>query len=228
MEVATWNIPMKRKIILIILLVLVTFTINLAIALGLWLFGERPPTSAEQLDTSNYGIVDLRPQELAVWRDRRDSDWPLDPSTATMHNYFGITFRSLIWIQIEWSEPVDDPASKVIKHDSYSIDIVELGWPIRWIAGEQWQERHGLNTQQQFTSGLLQAFGYQWPNRMLWTGMFINLLFYCAVIVMSFYSWGYSRRAIRRRRGCCIKCGYDLRGHSESGCPECGYGRELA
>ncbi|MCH8822920.1 MAG: hypothetical protein IH984_05360 [Planctomycetes bacterium] len=216
---------MKRKIILIILLVFTAAAINIAVALGFWFFGERPP--APSID-NDYGIVDLRQQELAVWRGRRDSDWPLDPSTATMHNYFGITRRSLIWIEIEWSEPIDDPASKVIKYDSYSIDIVELGWPVRWIAGEQWKELHGLATQQQFNTGLFQAFGYQWPNRVLWAGMFINVLFYCALIALTFLSWIYIPRANRRRRGRCLKCAYDLRGDYSSGCPECGYGRELA
>jgi hypothetical protein len=38
------------------------------------------------------------------------------------------------------------------------------------------------------------------------------------------------RRAVRQRRGCCIKCGYDLRGqlpgHPGVGCPECGWRRK--
>jgi len=35
-----------------------------------------------------------------------------------------------------------------------------------------------------------------------------------------------TRRMIRRKRGHCIKCGYDLRGDFSAGCPECGWRRE--
>ena len=35
-----------------------------------------------------------------------------------------------------------------------------------------------------------------------------------------------ARRLIRRKRGLCIKCGYDLRGTEHEVCPECGWQRE--
>jgi len=34
--------------------------------------------------------------------------------------------------------------------------------------------------------------------------------------------WVRHRRNQRARRGCCRKCGYDLRGSASSTCPECG------
>jgi hypothetical protein len=37
---------------------------------------------------------------------------------------------------------------------------------------------------------------------------------------------GLLRRAFRRRRGRCPRCGYDLQHDLASGCPECGWGRE--
>ena len=87
------------------------------------------------------------------------------------------------------------------------------------------EEWHGLNTKQQFTSGLSQALGYQWPNRVIWPGMIVNELFYCTVIVLSYVGWIQGRRAIRRRRGRCQQCAYDLRGDLSTGCPECGWKR---
>lgn len=222
MEVATWNTPMKRNLILIVLLVLLSATINIAVALGFWWFGERAPTSNEILDTGEYGMVDLRPQEIAVWRDRRETDWPDEPEWASMYNYIGITYRHIFWRKGDGSNP------NVIKVDNYSIDIVELGWPMRCIAGEQWNELHMPTTPWQVTSGMFQAFGAQWPNRVLWLGMFINVLFYSALIALSFFCLRYSRRAVRKKRGHCLKCAYDLRGDYSTGCPECGYGRELA
>ncbi len=35
-----------------------------------------------------------------------------------------------------------------------------------------------------------------------------------------------SRRALRRARGVCVRCGYDLQENELGGCPECGWGRQ--
>ena len=57
-------------------------------------------------------------------------------------------------------------------------------------------------------------------------GFAINTIFYAAIL------WGptlgpfTARRMIRRKRGRCIKCGYDLRGDFSAGCSECGWRRE--
>ena len=58
------------------------------------------------------------------------------------------------------------------------------------------------------------------------SGMIVNEVFYGSVIALSFVGWIQGRRAIRRKRGLCIKCGYDLRGDFSAGCPECGWRRE--
>jgi predicted RNA-binding Zn-ribbon protein involved in translation (DUF1610 family) len=60
------------------------------------------------------------------------------------------------------------------------------------------------------------------PTRILWTGFAANtgLTF---VALLAVISAGKAARAVfRRRRGCCSACGYDLRGQTELGCPECG------
>ncbi len=36
------------------------------------------------------------------------------------------------------------------------------------------------------------------------------------------------RQHIRRKRGLCVKCKYDLRGSLRAVCPDCGWGREDA
>ncbi len=65
------------------------------------------------------------------------------------------------------------------------------------------------------------------PLRLIWTGFAINTLFYAVSVWLLWSSPFAVRRFIRRKRGLCIKCGYDLRGHSGGGgvCPECGWGR---
>ncbi len=218
---------MRRIVVLAILTVLLAMLLNLAISLGFWWFGERPPPPDPPTFDPQI-LVDPRPLDLVVWRNRRGPDWPNEPRATTRQSYLGITFRSMLWIQVEWSGPIEDAASKITKRDSYSIDILESGWPLRCLAGERWIERHGFTTPPQVTSGMLVAFGAYWPNRVLWPGMMINELFYVLLIVSTFFSWRYGRRWIRRRRGRCPRCAYDLRGKFSSGCPECGWKREEA
>ncbi len=60
----------------------------------------------------------------------------------------------------------------------------------------------------------------------IWTGFTINTVFYAAILWLLIPGPFVLRRLIRSRRGHCIKCGYDLRGSPEAGCPECGWNRE--
>ena len=64
------------------------------------------------------------------------------------------------------------------------------------------------------------------PLRPIWAGFAINTIFYAAILWLLALVPFTVRRMIRRRRGRCIKCGYDLHGHSGGAvCPECGVPR---
>jgi len=54
-------------------------------------------------------------------------------------------------------------------------------------------------------------------------GFLINTVFYAALLWLLALAPFTARRIIRRKRGHCIKCGYDLRGTEHERCPECGY-----
>jgi hypothetical protein len=68
------------------------------------------------------------------------------------------------------------------------------------------------------------------PLSPIWSGFAINSGFYAAMLWLVFAVPGWLRRSIRRRRGLCPRCGYDLRGQAapaaaNSGqivCPVCG------
>ncbi|MEE8154284.1 MAG: hypothetical protein V3T53_04920 [Phycisphaerales bacterium] len=60
------------------------------------------------------------------------------------------------------------------------------------------------------------------PLRPIWPGFAINTLFYAAILWSLTLGPFAARRRIRRKRGHCIKCGYDLRGAEHEACPECG------
>ncbi len=64
------------------------------------------------------------------------------------------------------------------------------------------------------------------PLTPLWPGIAINTVFYGAILWLLVPGPFALRRYVRRRRGRCITCGYDLRGAFDEGCPECGWNRE--
>ncbi len=57
-------------------------------------------------------------------------------------------------------------------------------------------------------------------------GFLINTIFYAAILWLLALGPFTARRVIRRKRGHCIKCGYDLRGDLDGGCSECGWNHE--
>jgi hypothetical protein len=100
--------------------------------------------------------------------------------------------------------------------------VVAQGWPARsfhWSANlKEKPAGHVLVKGRSF----IHTLGYQ-P---YWPGLLINTAFFGSILALLWFSrrWpGMVRRTIRRRRGLCVRCAYDLRGSSVGGtCPECG------
>ena len=70
------------------------------------------------------------------------------------------------------------------------------------------------------------------PTRPIWSGIAINALVFApawwvvlALLVMFALLLRRIPAFIRKRRGHCPNCGYDLRGKLEGGCSECGWKR---
>ena len=64
------------------------------------------------------------------------------------------------------------------------------------------------------------------PLHPIWPGFLINTIFYAAILWLLALVPFTACRLVRRKRGLCIKCAYDLRGDFSAGCPECGWRRE--
>jgi hypothetical protein len=60
------------------------------------------------------------------------------------------------------------------------------------------------------------------PLRPLWLGLLANTGFYGVILWAMWFMPGAIRRELRRQRGACVRCGYDLRGGGLTSCPECG------
>ncbi|MCH7719538.1 MAG: hypothetical protein IH988_00925 [Planctomycetes bacterium] len=65
------------------------------------------------------------------------------------------------------------------------------------------------------------------PLRPIWPGFPINTVFYATILWLFILGRFALRRHLRRKRGLCVPCGYDLRGDFSAGCPECGWRREV-
>lgn len=60
------------------------------------------------------------------------------------------------------------------------------------------------------------------PLDLIWPGTMVNTALYAAVLLVPMYLVLGVRRRLRRRRGQCVECKYDLRGAEHAVCPECG------
>jgi hypothetical protein len=69
--------------------------------------------------------------------------------------------------------------------------------------------------------GLVEKSPEVFPRVPLWSGLFINTLFYAALVIGLVVALRWLRCILRRRRTRCVACGYDLSGGGTV-CPECG------
>ena len=60
------------------------------------------------------------------------------------------------------------------------------------------------------------------PLRPIWSGFLIDTAFFGSIAFAVLFGPGMARRAARRSRGQCLRCGYDMRAIASATCPECG------
>jgi hypothetical protein len=115
------------------------------------------------------------------------------------------------------------------------VDTGASGWPLRCFASESWQRRTHSGTptspryawQEQLRHNILLATTPRGriflPLRPIWTGLIGDTLIFGAAAWIAMTALTSLRSQVRRRRGACARCGYDLRATpADSACPECG------
>jgi len=93
--------------------------------------------------------------------------------------------------------------------------------------GTIWRDDWGIRLPGRTAQGCHPSIGGCLPLRPLWPGLIAGSVFYALILFPIVRAPSVLRRLIRRKRGRCPKCGYDLRGQHDAGCPECGWGRTV-
>lgn len=159
-------------------------------------------------------------QVLAVLRGR------VNPGSSGS----GIVYESFLeeGIGVTHQGTVLDNGSTLIAGDE-SIDLqISVGWPFRFLRAQS-HFRNGQWISDRWLFPLVprtDVLGYEWgpelPLRPLWPGFLANTTFYAATWFVLLTGPGILRRYVRRRRGRCLTCGYDLSHADHEACPECG------
>jgi hypothetical protein len=106
-----------------------------------------------------------------------------------------------------------------------------FGWPSRSFAFE-WEHTHGQQNVRiidgialQNSQAVFLPTAKILPLRILWRGLLIDVAFWGMAGILALKMLQQLKYIIRSKKGRCIRCGYNLAGISEIGCPECGWRR---
>lgn len=143
--------------------------------------------------------------------------------------------------RLHWNTILDTndhglPEAVVDSTAAYEMQFVETGWPCYSMIGHIADRKSLIKPSYELVecSGILigtrtgnEVFkrAIVIPFRPIWPGFIINTAFYATILLLLIGGPGMVRRRLRRQKGRCPSCGYNLRGDLPVGCPECGWGR---
>ena len=231
---------MRRRLLTIAIFLLAGAAVNVAVAWGLAFWLPRPPS----VPFGNY-------REGFTRQGDGFSDWMVDVSVAAgvVRIYSHWLNGSPKFIGKEPEYPAADvlPAwglfarpSGTYPPDVYVLRIVDArGWPMvsMW-SGIEFSAiprpaaiiGNAVTVTNAYLPASQKARPYPddvanlrvIPLAPIWPGFAANTFFYAAIIWLLIPGPFALHRLIRRRRGLCPACGYDLRHGEHEACPECG------
>lgn len=226
---------MRRRLFTILICLLLGVLVNVAVAALCGAFVNSFDTEQDSFRTSAASTYwgALRNSGLGVQRILASvsTTEPATPSLFPVENAPG------------WSRCRDRSAeaeSLFVDYLNSTIYMVDegRGWPfisMSWEADFEWFHsttltsrslpiRHGIPVRQR--QWVFPEYSKAIPLKPFWPGFVLNSIFYALAIfggiLLVRHAPQFTRSAIRRRRGQCPKCAYDLRGAMHSQCPECG------
>lgn len=194
------------------------------------------------------------PDAMAVWPVKVPADWPDKPRwIGRLGEAFGVRGYELTsngipsaaigWMHVTWGPRADDPHQQML--------ITQIGWPLPCLQAGELIEVAGRTPQNAeddsqiwpTSSQIVRSpagLGILLPNapvpqrdrlpspylplRPILLGWTVNSLVFSALLAPVLLFPGAIRTLLRRRKGRCEKCGYDLSGLPvASNCPECGH-----
>ena len=208
---------MKRWIYKLVVFLLLGAVVNVAVAWGLVFFKRQP------LD---YGETVSCPADY-TWPRPVPSNWT-DPWMCSSSHSFGATVIGTL------CQVPDDPDIA-----GGGQAIYQWGWPARSMESEARVTTRKSRPRYVYENvsctepiedlqfvpkwlGSARGRHRRIPLRVGWPGFVTNTAFYALTLSLLWSSPFVVRRLIRRKRGLCVKCGYDLRGAEHDVCPECG------
>ncbi len=111
-------------------------------------------------------------------------------------------------------------------HDHAFLDEAAYGYPFRSLSYVHFQAGDDRREVIGFPLVTRQSTRYL-PLHVIWRGTALNGTLYCSALFALMMVRLTVYRVIRRLRGRCQSCGYDLRGADHLQCPECGTGIKL-